>query len=179
MQRTPNTSFAKRRHIAAVLRSLAGILMLCVLTGCTPASPLNAIARSGPWRVASGLSYAAGARHRLDVYTPEGSNDAPVVVFFYGGNWESGDRSIYRFVGAALAARGIVTVVPDYRVYPQAKFPEFLEDGAQAAAWAKQNAGRYGGSADKIFLMGHSAGAHIATMLALDGQWLAKVGLDP
>jgi len=179
MQRAAYTSPEKHRRVGAVLRNFAGIVMLCLLTGCTPASPLNAVARSGPWRVASGLSYAEGARHQLDVYTPEGANDAPVVVFFYGGNWESGERSTYRFVAAVLAARGIVTVVPDYRVYPQVKFPGFLEDGAQAVAWVKQNAGRYGGSADKIFLMGHSAGAHIAAMLALDGHWLAKEGLDP
>jgi acetyl esterase/lipase len=180
MQRTAagNVSHTSQR-IGALLRILANALMLCLLSSCTPADPLNVIARSGPWRVASGLAYAEGPRHTLDVYTPEGVTDAPVVVFFYGGNWESGNRSTYRFVAAALAARGIVTVVPDYRVYPQVKFPEFLNDGALAVAWVKGNIERYNGSADKIFLMGHSAGAHIAAMLTLDGQWFAKAGLDP
>lgn len=171
--------FLVSRHGATLSRYFVGALMMCLLTGCSPADPLNAIARNGPWRVASGIAYSGGTRQKLDVYTPEGANEAPVVVFFYGGNWQSGERGMYRFVAAALAARGIVTVVPDYRVYPQVKFPKFLEDGARAVAWVKENVERYGGSASKVFLMGHSAGAYIAAMLTLDRQWLVKVGLDP
>lgn len=159
-----------------LLRFTCVAAMLALTSGCSPADPLNVIARSGPWHVDAGIAYADGPRHMLDVYTPDGARDAPVIVFFYGGNWQSGDRALYRFVAVALARRGIVAVVPDYRVYPQARFPEFVEDGAQAVAWVKANIGRFGGG--RIFLMGHSAGAHIAAMLALDGEWLARAGLD-
>ncbi len=79
----------------------------------------------------------------------------------------------------ALARRGYVAVLPDYRIYPQARYPDFLDDGARAVRWAKDNATRFGGDPQKLFLMGHSAGAHIAAMLALDATWLQKVGLVP
>jgi acetyl esterase/lipase len=102
-----------------------------------------------------------------------------VVVFFYGGSWQSGSRDTYRFLGSALARRGIVTVVPDYRVYPEVTFPAFLEDGAAAVDWVRDNVARYGGDRERIVLMGHSAGAHMAAMLAIDGRWLAKVGVEP
>jgi acetyl esterase/lipase len=102
-----------------------------------------------------------------------------VVVFFYGGSWQSGSRDTYRFLGSALARRGIVTVVPDYRVYPEVTFPTFLEDGAAAVDWVRDNVARYGGDRERIVLMGHSAGAHMAAMLAIDGRWLAKVGVEP
>ena len=98
---------------------------------------------------------------------------APVVVFFYGGSWDSGSKADYRFVGGALAARGFVTIIPDYRVYPEVRFPDFLDDCAAAFAWAGANAGRFGGS-DRIVLMGHSAGAYNAAMLALDPSYLAR-----
>jgi acetyl esterase/lipase len=153
------------------------VLLMLLTAGCTPADPLNMLAWRGGWDVTSSIPYASGPRHTLDVYAPRGAADAPVIVFFYGGNWQSGRKEMYRFVAAALAARGYVTIVPDYRVYPDV-FPAFLEDGALAVAWAKQNAARFGGNPGKLVLMGHSAGAHIAAMVTLDGQWLRTVGLD-
>jgi acetyl esterase/lipase len=153
------------------------VLLMLLTAGCTPADPLNTLAWRGEWDVTSSIPYASGPRQALDVYAPRGAADAPVVVFFYGGNWQSGHKEMYRFVAAALAARGYVTIVPDYRVYPDV-FPDFLEDGALAVAWAKQNAARFGGDAGKLVLIGHSAGAHIAAMLTLDGQWLRAEGLD-
>jgi acetyl esterase/lipase len=101
------------------------------------------------------------------------------VVFFYGGAWRSGNKGLYRYVAKALARRGYVAVVPDYRIFPQARYPDFLEDGAQVVRWAKDNIGRFGGDPDKIFLKGHSAGAHIAAMLSIDARWLHRVGLAP
>jgi acetyl esterase/lipase len=101
------------------------------------------------------------------------------VVFFYGGAWRSGNKALYRYVAKALARRGYVAVVPDYRIYPEARYPDFLEDGAQVVRWVKDNIGRFGGDPDKIFLKGHSAGAHIAAMLSIDKRWLDKVGLAP
>jgi len=150
--------------------------MLSLLTSCTPAAPLNFLAR-GAWTMSTDR-YSAADRGGIDIYTPTRAVHAPVIVFFYGGNWQSGDKESYRFVAASLASRGFVTVVPDYRVYPEARFAEFLQDGAQAVAWTKLNIERFGGNPDRVFLMGHSAGAHIAAMLTLDGSWLAKVGLN-
>jgi acetyl esterase/lipase len=102
-----------------------------------------------------------------------------VVVFFYGGSWQNGRREDYYFAGAGLAAKGFVAMLPDYRKYPQVVFPGFLEDGAMAVAWAKRNAARFGGDPSRVFLMGHSAGAHIAAMLSLDARYLGAQGLAP
>ena len=109
---------------------------------------------------------------------PPARDSAPVVVFIYGGGWKDGDKSDYRFVGAALAARGYLTVIPDYRLYPAVRFPAFLQDNATAVAWTKANIARYGGDPDRIFLMGHSAGAYNVAMLTLDKQWLAAKAVD-
>ncbi len=125
------------------------------------------------------IAYAEHSRHRLDVCRPAAAVAAPVVVFFYGGAWRSGNKGLYRYVAKALARRGYVAVVPDYRIFPQARYPDFLEDGAQVVRWAKDNVGRFGGDPDKIFLKGHSAGAHIAAMLSIDARWLNQVGLAP
>jgi acetyl esterase/lipase len=125
------------------------------------------------------IAYAEGARHTLDVCRPKTATAAPVVVFFYGGGWRSGSKRTYRYVAKALARRGYVAALPDYRIYPQARYPDFLDDGALAVRWVKDNAERFGGDPQKIFLMGHSAGAHIAAMLAIDATWLQKVGLVP
>jgi acetyl esterase/lipase len=125
------------------------------------------------------IAYTKGARHTLDVCRPKSATAAPVIVFFYGGGWRGGSKRTYRYVAKALARRGYVAVLPDYRIYPQARYPDFLDDGAQAVRWVKDNAKRFGGDPQKIFLMGHSAGAHIAAMLAIDARWLQKVGLVP
>ena len=104
---------------------------------------------------------------------------APLAVFFYGGSWQSGSRELYRFVGASLAAQGVVTVIPDYRVHPQARYPDFLEDAARAVRFARDNAERWNGNPRHLILMGHSAGAYNAAMLTYDKRWLNAVGLDP
>ena len=125
------------------------------------------------------IAYAAHARLRLDVCRPAEAVVAPVVVFFYGGAWRSGNKGLYRYVAKALARRGYVAVVPDYRIYPEARYPDFLDDAAAAVRWVKDNIARFGGDPRKIFLTGHSAGAHIAAMLSIDARWLGNVGLDP
>ena len=102
-----------------------------------------------------------------------------VVIFYYGGNWDSGDRDDYKFVGEALSAQGFVVVIPDYRVYPEVLFPELMADPASAAKWVKANINQYGGNPNKVFLVGHSAGAHIAVMLTLNAEYLAKQNLVP
>jgi acetyl esterase/lipase len=125
------------------------------------------------------VAYAARSRHRLDICQPVDAVGAPVVVFFYGGAWRSGNKGLYRYVAKALARRGYVAVVPDYRIYPEVCYPDFIEDAALAVRWVKDNARRFGGDPDKLFLKGHSAGAHIAAMLAFDARWLLHVGLTP
>jgi acetyl esterase/lipase len=134
-----------------------------------------------PHRIAftRSIAYAKGARQTLDVCRPKTATAAPVIVFFYGGGWRSGSKSTYRYVAKALARRGYVAVVPDYRIYPQVLYPDFLDDGARAVRWAKDNAQKFGGDPEKLFLMGHSAGAHIAAMLAIDASWLKTVELLP
>ena len=134
----------------------------------------------GSYRAVTDIAYGEGARRTLDVYRPAAATPgAPVVVFFYGGSWDSGDKGFYRFVGAALASQGVVAVIPDYRVYPEVRYPGFIQDAALAVAWAKAHAADYGGDPDRLVLMGHSAGAHIAAMLAYDRRWLNADGLDP
>jgi len=128
--------------------------------------------------VAHSLAYGAGTRHTLDICRPNDADAAPVVVFFYGGGWRSGRKGIYRYAAKALARLGYVAVVPDYRIYPEVRYPDFLDDGARAVRWVRDNVGRYGGDPEKLFLMGHSAGAHIAAMLAVDARWLDAVGLS-
>jgi acetyl esterase/lipase len=95
------------------------------------------------------------------------------VIFFYGGSWDSGSKNDYLFVAQALAASGCAVVIADYRLYPAVRFPAFVDDGARAVRWAADRVG-----ADKVFVMGHSAGAHIALMLAANTPYLATVGVD-
>ena len=159
---------------------LGTLLAATPLAGCSWGGALAAVTPADA-RVHEGLAYGEDPRHRLDVIAPATPPDggAPVVVFFYGGSWNRGERADYRFVGHALASRGIVTVIPDYRVYPQVRYPDFLRDGARALAWARREIGAYGGSASRLHVGGHSAGAYNAAMLALDARWLGEAGLAP
>ncbi|CAN7215392.1 alpha/beta hydrolase [Bosea sp. LjRoot237] len=153
-----------------------------LLSACSPLGLLNAFtpADTGGRLAAGGIAYGPDERHRLDVYVPaQSAGRAPVMVFFYGGGWNSGERADYAFVGRAFAAQGFVTVIPDYRLVPKVRFPAFVEDGALALRWVRDNIATYGGDATGIALSGHSAGAHIAMMLALDGRFLARAGLPP
>lgn len=129
-------------------------------------------------RFTGSIAYASGVRETLDVCRPIDAVGAPVVVFFYGGGWRSGRKGFYRYVAKALARRGYVAVLPDYRIYPEVRYPKFIEDGTLAVRWVKDNIGGFGGDSARIFLMGHSAGAHIAAMLAIDTRWLQQVGLS-
>lgn len=129
----------------------------------------------------TGIAYGTDARQKLDIYAPEDAARAahPVLVFFHGGAWRDGEREGYGFLGRAFAARGIVTVVADYRKTPMVRFPAFVEDTADAIAWVHANIAKHEGDPSRIFVMGHSAGAHIAMLTALDPRWLAAKGLQP
>ena len=125
--------------------------------------------------------YAPDAGMSLDVFRPAaGSSDAvATVVFFYGGGWSSGRREDYRFVGRRLAEAGMLAIVADYRTWPAAGFPAFVEDGARAVAWTRAHAPELGGDPARIFLAGHSAGAQIAALLGTDARYLAAHGMRP
>jgi acetyl esterase/lipase len=172
-----------RRFLRYVTPPRALVATLALLAGAAvvdPGAALNLFARVQSYRLLGDIAYGAGPRAKLDVYLPERVDAAkPLVVFFYGGRWSSGEKAHYRFVGAALAARGAIAVIPDYSLYPQSSFPVFLEDAARALRWARDNAGQLGADRSRIFLMGHSAGGHIAAMLGFDKRWLAAVGLSP
>lgn len=133
---------------------------------------------SGTAKVGDGIPYADGPRHKLDIYAPEQRGAAaPVVFFIYGGGWNRGERGDYQFVGRALAARGFVTVIADYRLVPEVTYPGFLEDSANALRWVQDNIAGYGGDPNRLFLAGHSAGAYNAVMLALDPSFRQEYGV--
>ncbi len=146
--------------------------------GFSPADLLNLWQPTGAWEEHHDLAYGERPRQKLDVYRPRHAARAPVLVFFYGGSWQGGSRDLYPFLGTSLAAQGIVTAVPDYSIFPPARFPTFLEDAARVVRFARETAAQWGGDPTRLVLMGHSAGAYIAAMLAFDPQWLRKVGLN-
>ena len=158
------------------------LLALASLAACSPTATLNALASSTTHSFTGGVAYGPLARQKLDIYTPTSAAPAggwPLVVFFYGGSWNTGERADYKFVGAALAARGVLTLVADYRLYPDVRYPEFLNDSAKALAYGLSEAARLGANPKRVFVMGHSAGGYNAAMLALDPRWLATTGHTP
>jgi acetyl esterase/lipase len=161
-------------------RTLAVGSTALAAAGCTPVGMLNAVAGrdGGSASLASDIAYGSHPRQRLDIYGPQGrTGPSPVVVFFYGGSWNSGSREEYAFVGRSLAARGFLTVIPDYRLVPEVVFPAFLDDGALAVRWVRDNISRQGGDPRRMALVGHSAGAYNALMLALDARILGRAGV--
>lgn len=124
------------------------------------------------------IAYADGERKKLDVYRPENmTGPAPVVMFVYGGAWQAGARWEYEFVGRAFAAAGYVTVIPDYRLFPEVVYPDFLEDVAQSMKWVEDNIASYGGDKNRFFIAGHSAGAYNSVMVALDHSFAREYGV--
>lgn len=160
-------------------RLLLALSVVLLASGCQRSALLWAN-RGLPQPDAS-VVYAPAVGMSLDVYRPVATDGmrAPVVVFFYGGGWSSGRREDYRFVGRRLAEAGILAVVADYRTWPASGFPGFVEDGAQAVAWARANAAAHGGDPARLFVAGHSAGAQIAALLGTDPRYLHAHGLQP
>ncbi len=130
--------------------------------------------------VTRNVPYEPGDRHSLDVYVLRApSKPRPVLVYIYGGAWAAGSKDQFAWVGAALARCGFVVVEPDYRIYPQAHWPMFLQDNAAAVRWARDHAAQFGGDPAKLVVMGHSAGANNALSLAVEPEWLKAVGMAP
>jgi acetyl esterase/lipase len=163
-----------------LLGRLLAAALLAALAGCSPVRLLNDFVPTHALQVRGDVAYGGHPRQRLDVYTPRDAPDArPVVVFFYGGYWRSGSRANYLFLAEALTSRGFVVVVPDYRLHPEVTFPAFVEDAAAAVAWTARHAAEFGGDPQHLFVMGHSAGAHLAAMVSLDARFLAAQDLSP
>ena len=164
--------------------ALLSALSSAALFGCSPVGLLNGVSRlagDSARLAASGVAFGDDPRLKLDVWAPSGPprQKLPVVVFFYGGGWVSGERGEYGFVGRAFAARGFVTVIADYRHVPDVRFPAFVEDAARAVRWVQDHIAEFGGDPRRINLSGHSAGSYIGAMLALDRHFLADAGVDP
>jgi acetyl esterase/lipase len=162
----------------ARMRTTMALIAICLLAGCSPRRAAESLLLGSHFVRTRAVAYGPEARHRLDVYRPtETRAAAPVVVFLYGGRWSTGTREDYRLLGDALTRRGWVAVVPDYRLAPSASFPAWVEDGARAVRWARDNAARIGGDTARIFVVGHSAGGHSAALLALDEHFLRDAGV--
>lgn len=165
----------RRRTLSLGLAGAATSL----LQACSPVGFLERRVPEDTYRLVPDIAYGSHPRQRLDVYSPlDARTAAPVFVFFYGGAWTSGTRGFYRFVGEAMAARGIVTVVPDYRLHPEVRFPDFLDDSARAVRWALDHAAKHGGDTSRVFIGGHSAGAYNAAMVAFDPRYAQAAGFD-
>ena len=171
---------------AALPRAIAGgwrrALLLGVLAlaagGCSPRRLAEGLLLGSHFVRTQDVAYGGEARQRLDVYRPRAARrGAPVVVFLYGGRWQSGSKDEYRLLGDALTRRGFVAVVPEYRLYPQVRFPAWVQDAALAVRWARDNAALHGGDPDHLVVVGHSAGAHTAALLALNERWLREAGV--
>jgi acetyl esterase/lipase len=161
-------------------------VLALILGACSPPSLLDRLNSIVPGdgdaqRVATGVVYGSAPRQALDIWAPKSRAKAlrPVVVFFYGGAWAKGARGEYGFAGRAYANKGFVAVVPDYRLVPTVRVPAYIEDGALAVRWVRDHAAQFGGDPRRITLAGHSAGAYVGAMLALDRHYLLDVGVDP
>lgn len=166
-----------------MITKTASRFVLALLLVCATALPAFAqVTIFSPFNIAEAMDqgvkktadipYADGQRKKLDIYSPEKlDGPAPVVMFIYGGSWRAGDKFEYEFAGRALAAAGFITVIADYRLWPEVKYPEFLEDNAQAMRWIEDNISLYDGDPKRFFLAGHSAGAYNAVMLGLDSSF--------
>lgn len=149
--------------------------MLC---GCTSTELLlvNSLASFDDHRIIKELTYDQHTLNRLDLYLPaKPKQNAATVIFYYGGCWggcETLDKTNYQFVAQALTAKGYRVVIPDYRHHPEVKFDGMMRDIAQSVIWTHQHIADFGGDPEQIFLMGHSAGAHLAAMLTLNEHYL-------
>lgn len=175
--------FTSAGRLRAPLLALS-LLGASLLAACSPVKLVNNLTPDDTYVTEGGIAYGSEPRQALDVYRPLAQTSPPegkrpLIVFFYGGTWSSGDRSMYKFVGEALASRGAVVVIPDYRLSPQVTYPVFVKDSALAMKWGFDNAARLGADPKQVYVMGHSSGAYNAAMLALDARWLGELGGSP
>jgi acetyl esterase/lipase len=151
-----------------MLRFLTTFLALVLVCACSGTQVINTVAINRG-TIERDISYGTLPRQKLDIYSPkEVTAQTPTLVFYHGGSWQYGSKADYRFLGTAFAARGVQTVIVNYRLHPEVIFPAFVEDGAKALAFTKAMIAK-----DRpVFIAGHSAGAHIAAMIMLDPRFL-------
>lgn len=174
------TAYPLKRHTRR-LRSpwLAAPLLAGALSACSPLNLLDSLVPDGNYALQQDVAYGELPRQKLDIYRPSKNVETgPVVIFFYGGSWKSGERGKYRFIGEALTRKGLTVVIPDYRLYPDVTFPAFMNDAAKAVRWTLDNLGGSIDTARPIFLAGHSAGAHIAALMTVDTQYFRQAGVS-
>lgn len=167
--------------ITFTLIVIGGLILAFSVAGCSSAklAIANKIAASeGSYTVKRDVAYGADPRQQLDIYLPKNPKNtlenAPVLVFFYGGSWQTGSRTDYEFAAQPFADAGYIVVIPDYAKYPAHQYPAFMEDAAKAVHWVSRHIQQYGGNPQHIYLAGHSAGGHIAALLGTDKKYLGK-----
>jgi acetyl esterase/lipase len=175
--------FAGIRRVAGrklkVTRALLGGLVAAMMVACSPRL-VNLTVSSDGYTHLRDISYGEATRNKLDIYVPDDLGaSAPSLLFFYGGNWQSGSKDYYKALGQSLATAGVIVAIADYRLYPEILYPDFLYDSAAAFRLFHDNIGSYGGDPNRVFLAGHSAGAYNAVMLASDPSYLRAEGLEP
>jgi acetyl esterase/lipase len=159
------------------MRFFAVILAILFLSGCSPLAYIN-LQVSQNLQVDQNIPYGQEERQILDVYTREDIPSKGTIIYVHGGYWDTGDKSDYPFLADSLTEQGFTTVVVNYRLVPSVTFPSYVEDVALAVKWTVDNIAEYGGNLENIFLMGHSAGGHIAALVAYDARYLNRLGLS-
>ncbi|MGK7871513.1 alpha/beta hydrolase [Falsiroseomonas sp. E2-1-a20] len=172
-----------RRKRRVVSRNCTGYGLLLLTVGLLAGCGSTAIgqAEDAKLTIQRDVVFDPANGLKLDVFRPnDQATNRPIITFFFGGFWQFGgkDEIQNQMLAIRLARRGAIVILPDYRLYPAVRFPGFIEDGASAVAWARDHAAELGGSPDRIFVAGHSAGAYIAAMLATDGRYLAAHGMS-
>jgi acetyl esterase/lipase len=164
--------------MAKIQRILGVVTLAALLAGCSPFL-LNPFVPRGGYTIERNIAFGNGPRQKLDIYIPDGlTKPAPVLIFFYGGSWQDGDKDGYRWIGQTFASHGIVTVLANYRLYPPNLYPSFVQDGALALRYVHDEIAKSGGDPGRVFVSGHSAGAYNAIMLASDPKFVHDVGGD-
>lgn len=154
--------------LRAAFNIIISIYFILLVSACSPLQILNVAVNDEDYKSILNQSYGPAARQKLNIFVPNTVQDkTDVIVFYYGGRWQSGQKEHYEFVADALTAKGFVTVLPDYRLYPDVDWPDFIQDGAEAYQWVYKNIANYHGNPKRIFVMGHSSGAYIAAMVSL------------
>lgn len=171
---------SRRRGPGVPLRPAFGILLLTLLmSGCSPLRVVSSVSPMGSGEARRNIPFGTHEL-TLDLYKPDaGTTSAtprPVIMFLYGGGWQTGTKEEYSFVASTLVRQGYVVVIPNYRLFPEVQFPEFVNDAADALRWTFDNINQYGGDPSNVFVMGHSAGGEIAALLHYDDSYLQLAG---
>jgi len=173
-------SIKKTITLILLISAVMLVINLIIDSSKTGLNILNtAIKLTRPYQLSENIAFGEENWQKLDVYRSKGqTNSSPVIVFVYGGGWGWGDKSLNHFAADAFTSKGYTVVIPNYIKYPQGKFPQFVDDVALSIAWVEGNISAFNGNPDKLFLVGHSAGAHTAALLASDRTYLKNSGAN-